>query len=358
MPRSFTDYVYGRLLSEVENVGGATEAPAPGQDTVAERKQKIKNVQSGFAQAREELSKIVDAKFAELEDRLQRSFGSQQKVNSVDRKNVVQMLFKIADKINSWGEQDDVRYTSSAVGQVPIRVPPVAAEGICAVNELLVEAEVYVENNAHSMNIMSVKAYLKQVKDEIMQQVDNMLRALQNDAVMKMMNDIQKSVSTVHGIVIGQSPLNATEKIDAFHNLQQLGNTIGMSAPPKLKFGERLPKSTSPVQIILGGGHTLNFDPSDRNSIQTAMGKLRNPRAVKIKVGDRVETVDISNKQQMSDIISIAQELMNGQQLAAANKVAVQSNDPLWTARQSRKKVFPTPGKPTMPVALGPGVGE
>jgi hypothetical protein len=360
MSKSFTDYVYRRLLSEVEDVGAATEAPAPGEDTVAEKKQKVKNVQAGFAQAREELSKMVDAKFAELEGQLQRSFGSQQKINSVDRAKIVQVLGKIADKINSWGDSDqDVQYAAPAAEQVPTRVPPVAAEGIRAVNGLLIEAELYVEDN-HGMKIQSVKSYLQKVKAEIMQQVDNTLRALQNDAVMKMMNDIHKSVSTVQGIVSGQSPLNATEKIDAYHNLQQLGNTIAMSAAPKLKFGERLPKSTSPVQIILGGGHVLNFNPSDRDSIQAAMGKLRNPRAVKIKVGDRVETVDISNKQQMADIISAAQEAMEmgGQQLAAANKVAAQPNDPLKAARQPRKKMFPTPAKPSMPVALGPGVGE
>lgn len=361
MPKSFTDYVYRRLLSEVEDVGGATEAPAPGQDTVAEKKQKVKNVQAGFAQARDELSKMVDAKFSELESQLQRSFGSQQKIDTVARNQIVQVLGKIANKIASWGDQQqDVQYAAPEAEKVPARVPPVAAEGIRAVNGLLIEAELLVEDDAHGMKITAVKTYLNQVKGEIMQQVDNTLRALQNDAVMKMMNDIHKSVSSVQGIVSGQSPLNATEKIDAYHNLQQLGNTIAMSAAPKLKFGERLPKSNSPVQIILGGGHALNFNPADRDSIQAAMGKLRNPRAVKIKVGDRVETVDISNKQQMADIISAAQETMEmgGQQLAAANKVAAQPNDPLKAARQPRKKMFPTPGKPTMPVALGPGVGE
>jgi hypothetical protein len=348
MPKSFADYVYRRLLNEVEDVG--LQAPAPGQDTVSEKKQKIKSVQATFSQARQDLAKLVDDKFDALLSQIQKSFGSQQKVDSVARNQIVQVLGKIANKISSWGDQE-VQYASPEAEQVPSRVSPVAAEAMHRVNNLLIEAELYVEDNASAMKIQSVKSYLDAVKGEIMQNVDNTLKALQNDAVMKMMADIQKSVSNVQGIVSGQSPLNATEQMDAYYNLQQLGNAISMSAPPKLKFGERLPKSTSPVQIILGGGHSLNFDPSDRGSIQSALGKMRNPRSVRIKIGDKIETVDVSNKQQMADIVSAAQELMGqgGAQLNAANQVA---SGPL----RKLKLREPKP-RPSMPVALGPGVG-
>lgn len=360
MPNSFVEYVYRRLLNEADDVG--TEAPAPGQDTTSEKKQKVKNIQTTFAQARQDLAKMVDDKFADLNAQLTKSFGSQQKVDSVARNQIVQVLGKIANKIASWGDQEQgVQYAAPEAEKVPARVPPVAAEGIHQVHNLLIEAEVFTEDNSgHQMKVKAVSAHLDGMKREIMQKVDDTLKALQNDAVMKMMTDIHKNVSAVQGIVSGQSPLNATEKIDAYHNMQQLGNVIAMQAGPKLKFGERAPKSASPIQIILGGGHALSFNPGDRTSIMTAMSRLKNPRNVKIKVGEEIETVDISNKQQMADVISRAQETM-GQgdaQLAAADKVAGQSNNPLKTAREPRKKMFPVPGqKPQMPVALGPGVG-
>lgn len=359
MPNTFTDYVYRRLLNEVEQTAPTEEAPAPGQDTVAEKKQKVKNVQATFAQARQDLAKMVDDKFADLNTQLSKSFGSQQKIDTVARNQIVQVLGKIANKISSWGDQD-IQHAAPAAEAVPSRVPPVAAEGIWQINNMLIEAEIYTEDNSgHSMKIKAVADHLQAMKAEIMQKVDDTLKALQNDAVMKMMSDIHKSVTSVQGIVSGQSPLNATEKQDAFYSMQQLGNAIAMQAGPKLPFGQRAPKSDSPVQIMMGGGYALNFDPSDSASIKAAMGKIRNPRAVKIKIGNEVEEVDISNKQQMADIISRAQEVMGqGQaQLGAANKVAAQPNDPLKAARQPRKKVFPTPQKPSMPNAVGPGVG-
>jgi hypothetical protein len=350
MPKSFVDFIYQRLLSEVTDSG--PEAPAPGQDTAAEKKQKVKNVQTTFKQARETLAQMVDDRFGELEQQLTRSFGSQNKIDAVDRQKIVQVLGKIADKINSWGDAD-VQHASPEAERVPARPPmPVAAESMRRIDGLLIEAEIYVEENGHAMKIASVRSYLQQVKAEIMKQIDATLASLQNDAVMKLMQDIHSSVSNVHNIVSGQTPLNANEKMNAYHSLQQLGNVMAMTGGPKLKWGERLPKMNTPVQIYqAANGYPLVFDPSDRASILTALGKLKNPRSVKIKVGDSVETVDVSNQQQMADIISRAEEAMaqGGAQMAAAEKLA---------ARPDRKLKLREPKpKPQMPVALGPGVG-
>jgi hypothetical protein len=258
MARSFTDYMISRI----------TEA-----DEGAKRKVAV------FQNARAKLARMIDAKFAELNGQLQKSFGSQQKVDKNSRDQIVQVLGKIATRIGSWGDQSAV------------------AESIKEVNSLLLDADMLVEDN-NSPKIVGVSNHLDSIKDDIMKQIDKTMSALERDSLMKVMSDIHQSVDKVHGQLSGaNTPFSSDEQVTAADHLQALGNAM---------------RGAKDIQILDAEKRPLDFNPNSSSSINRVIERLNDPknpmgRNVTVIIGGRRSRVDLSNSEMMTQLITAAQ---------------------------------------------------
>jgi len=324
MPKTFTDYVLKRIISEADDL-----TPQPAIVDLKQAKEKIKKTQIVFKQARDQLSQMIDDKFKQLNDQMQKSFGSQHKIDQVSRTQIVTVLGKIADRINRMGSEENNQPAIPTMPQVPV-------EAVNYINNTLIKAELLVEDNQGDINrIRTVSEYLNSMKTEIMSKVNDILNSLQQDSIMKMMSNIQKGVNTVQDYLGGNTPLNADEKNNAIENLLKLGNTINMQLAAKRTFSntDNQPRrSNNSVQILLPGGYEATFDPNNRQTIKDALARVKNPRSAQIKVGDKIQSVDLTNSEEMSELISNAEELM-GQNIDSLGTTADNNASNISAAR-------------------------
>lgn len=346
----FMDYALRRSIRENEAVAGAQPEQADG---------KAQEVAADFQQARTQLGGLLDKAFNTIHGQLQKSFGDGgSRVEAVNREKMAQALYKIADRLRSYG---GVGEGGGAPAAAPAPSPAVAAEVhsyVRAIDKVLQEAEWHVEDVLEENEgaapappkIRDTLEYLNSMKAKVMGYVDQILQTLQRDVLHQSLTNlnqqvgqigqqvsghgdrfgsIEKGVGELGGKVDGLSgigdrfdkfskevggkigsmekyytkpPMNPKETEDAMDTLADIGRALGFE---KRQFkGPRNTSMIDDVGVMSKKGSYLNFDPSDAEDMERALQNIDDPRAVRIKTGKGKEiTVNLTNRQQALRII-------------------------------------------------------
>lgn len=284
---------------EAEEAMGA--APEDGQE-------KADAVAMGFEQAREQLSRMLDDKFREIQNQLQKSFGNVGKIDSVTREKFAQTLIAIAQRLRSMGGQEGPPAPSTRAA---------VEHHLSKIDELLVESELLLENeDAHGMKIRGVGEYLNTAKQQIMASVDQILQTLQRDTLHQTMTglasqfggmtgqlgDLQTRMGDLHK-AITSPPLNPKEKEAIADGLAQLGRALNIS---KRKFGGKATGDTA-IKIFAGPRKPVSFDPTDPMSIRTIIQKLEDPRNTRVVIDGKQYMVNLTDDQDIANLVTMIQ---------------------------------------------------
>jgi hypothetical protein len=315
MPRKFGDWLVGRV---VEANTGTTAGQVEGE----------------FAQARAQMEKAVDDAFAQVSDRLHRSFSDPLKVDSNLREKMAQSLLAIARRLRGVGS---VPQPQRMAGVQMSDLEPNLKDHVVRAADLIAESA----EQASGFNVKSVGEFLAAAKQQVMGQIDRILQSLKNDMVHKGLTDLGSRVSAIHQ-QLSAKPLTGADKENAVSALADLGRAGVMQRQTGLK------RVDSDIKIYPNPDNMrgyVTFDPTSPEDIEAALSKIADPRQVMVSIkGGKPVRVDLTHPQSVARVMTY---LHSNNQVAPPGSTP--DADPVKMAAKKRNfTMSPDNSRPTL----------